>query len=72
MSQVFLSLWEKPFSRSPTPVLPMAQAGAQESAPTLSKAQRFHLCLIQYKRKVEIPCELPPQEQEVLLAITRL
>lgn len=58
----------------------MAQAEPQESAPTLSTAQRFHFCLIWYKRKEEIPGEPPThlhlaedhQEQEVLLAITRL
>lgn len=80
VNQVLPSLWENPASRSPTPLLPMAQAGPQESAPTLSTAQRFNLCLIWYKRKEEIPCEPPThlhlaedhQEQEVLLAITRL
>lgn len=51
VNQVLLSLWEKPVSRSPIPLLPMAQAGAQESAPTLSKAQiSFVPYLIKEKR----------------------
>lgn len=53
VNQVLLSLWEKPGLRSPTPLLPMAQAGPQESAPITSKAQRFHLHLIWHKRKEE-------------------
>lgn len=75
VNQVFF-WWEKPGSRSPTPLLPTAEVRPEESAPTLSKVHRFHLCLIWYKRREEFPCELPTYlclaghctEQEVLLA----